>query len=572
MTKLRRTAVGWLLGLGLVRCTALPATEVIVRIAADPELRARGALLHVEVFSQEGDRVLDRQKALAGSEPELARVPVVPRDGDASRYFTVRAELFDAAGASLGVERITSGYREDRLSEVLLVFHADCAAAGDCGEGRRCRSGVCVGDCVDPVEHAERETPSRCVACDRCVANRCEPLEDGTACGCDGDQCVAGSCVVARPVRSVALGLRHTCALTVDGAAYCWGDDDLGQLGLENGGANVPVPTFVLSLPVFWRGLHAESHTTCALGGDEVRRCWGENTSGQFGDGTTGPGSAVPVRIDTPPVRDLSAGGAHFCGLDAAGTLWCWGYDAHGQVGNGVASQAEPTPAKVPLSGPIRFADAGGLHTCAIGQDDSLWCWGYNDSGQIGVGDLTDRTEPVRPGCQSGQEACFHDWQTVSLGSFTTCGIRKGGSLWCWGGNTNAQLGVGTIGTNEPSPLAVDGDATYTTVACGYQHTCAIRDDGTLWCWGNGDSGQLGNGGRERRSVPTEVTPPDAAGRWEEVYTSAGGGAEGGAHTCAIRNDRTLWCWGRNGSGQVGVGRGSDEPVVEPRRVCLPRE
>src|SRR6185436_17616946 len=160
-------------------------------------------------------------------------------------------------------------------------------------------------------------------------------------------------------------------------------------------------------------------------------------------------------------------------------------YNARSQLGLGFASDNEPTATQLTLKN-VRQIDAGGLHSCAIGENDQLWCWGYNDSGQIGVGDLVDRSTPVRPGCEPTQSgSCFQDWQVVSLGSFHSCGVRKNGSLWCWGGNGNAQVGIGSAGTNERAPLRVGDRSDWVTVAAGHQHTCAIRADGTLWCWGN---------------------------------------------------------------------------------------
>jgi alpha-tubulin suppressor-like RCC1 family protein len=566
-----RTLPPLLVCAGNLSCEPVPATQVIVRFSADAELRPRAARLEVDVWTHEGELVLSREKSLSGSEPELARVPIVPRDEDASRHFTVRGELFDASGASLGVERASATYVEDELSEILLVFESACSALGDCGEGRRCHGGACVGACVDATpKHAEREAPPRCAGCERCAAGRCEPLEDGASCGCAGDRCVAGRCEVARPLRSVALGTSHTCALAVTGGAYCWGSNEAGQLGLGTSSGQRAEPTFVLALETFWRGVHGESDTTCVLGGDEVRRCWGDNGFGQYGDGTTGPDSSAPLSIATPALRELSAGGGHYCGLEASGKVYCWGYNEHGQAGARSGANEESTPREIAAVEGARLVDAGGQHTCAIGPDDSLWCWGYNDSGQIGVGDLVDRETPVRPGCDSGQSACFDDWQTVALGSFHTCGIRLDGSLWCWGGNANSQLGVGTTGTNERAPLPVGQARDWTAVAAGYQHTCAIRNDGSLWCWGYGELGQLGNGARDRRNLPTRVASPPGSERWEQVTVAGGAGPGGGAHTCAIRSDRTLWCWGSNGSAQLGLGFASEEPILTPRRVCLP--
>ncbi|HMJ16082.1 MAG TPA: hypothetical protein VK524_31920 [Polyangiaceae bacterium] len=560
----------WLVCPLIVTCQPVAATQVIVRFAVDSELRPSAARLRVRVTSHEGDVVLDREKSIDGRDSELARVPIVPRDEDASRSFGVQGELFDAQGQLLGVERAESRYIEHELGEILLVFDAACTDVGDCGEGRRCAAGACVGSCVAPVARAVTETPPRCQACERCRSGRCEPLPDGNECGCAGDRCEAGSCVVARPIQHATVASAHSCAVSPDAGAYCWGRNEKGQVGIVTDVPATPVPTLVLELSNFWRDIAAEGLTTCALGGDEVRHCWGDNWFGQYGSGELGVGSSEPVTSASPRLRELSAGGAHYCGLDAEGSTWCWGYNERGQLGRGSFSEREAEPARA-LVGVLQLVDAGGLHSCGIDRTGKLWCWGYNDSGQLGVGDSTDRPTPVRPGCEPGQsDVCFDDWVSVSGGTYHTCGIRRDGSLWCWGGNANAQLGVGTTGTNERAPLRVKASAPWSAVAAGYQHTCAIRSDGTLLCWGAGEYGQLGNGARERQNVPVAVNAPDSRSRWEQVLVSGAAGPASSGHTCAVRNDRTLWCWGRNESGQLGTGAFTEAGVAAPRRVCLP--
>jgi alpha-tubulin suppressor-like RCC1 family protein len=202
---------------------------------------------------------------------------------------------------------------------------------------------------------------------------------------------------------------------------------------------------------------------------------------------------------------------------------------------------------------------AGGFHACGRKRDGTLWCWGLNGSGELGVGDAVNRFEPVQTGCDAGR--CFEDWVAVAAGDFHTCAIREGGELWCWGGGLNGQLGVGPLMDRDSSrPLPVS-DGAWRAVSGGQSHTCGIRDDATLWCWGRNDFGQLGVGDLERRDVPTRVLAP-GGDQWVRV----GAGRD---HTCAVRSDETLWCWGWNEDGQLGIGAaGEDGP--SPRRVCFP--
>jgi len=223
--------------------------------------------------------------------------------------------------------------------------------------------------------------------------------------------------------------------------------------------------------------------------------------------------------------------------------------------------------APTPVSADSDFASvsAGGFHACGIKRDGRLFCWGMNGSGELGVGDNEDRTTPVQSGCVDGE--CFDDWVAVAAGDFHTCAIRDSGELYCWGGGLNGQLGIGaTMERDSSRPLRVDAPpGRYRAVAGGSSHTCAIAEDETLWCWGRNDQGQLGTGDLERRSVPTRIRTPGGDG-WIGL-------ALGREHTCAVRADETLWCWGWNEDGQVGLGYATlagELPPRSPSRVCFP--
>ena len=198
---------------------------------------------------------------------------------------------------------------------------------------------------------------------------------------------------------------------------------------------------------------------------------------------------------------------------------------------------------------------AGGDHTCGVSRDKSLWCWGRNDYGQIGIDTVTNQSSPVRIG---GWE---NDWTDVTAGSFHSCGIRANRFLWCWGWNVSHQLGDGTD-TNRTIPVAVaTGGQPWIAVTAGHTHTCALRgssagaSSGSLWCWGRGNKGQLGNGTSDDRSLPTQ-----AGGDADWTAVSAG---SGGTHTCGLR-DRALYCWGYNYDGQIGDG---PPPIGGRRRI-----
>lgn len=557
----------WVAAALLPACTTETPTQTIVRFSASAELRPEADHIAVSIWNERGVQLVDRVDPVSLGDGDLARVPVVPRDDDPTHTFEIRAELLDPGGQSLGIERAVVGFDQHQLREVLLVFDEACRDVADCGAGRRCVLGQCVGACLDlHADSPHQETPATCGACERCSSGRCEALEDGAACGCSGDTCQEGDCVIARPVREVALGGDHSCARLED-AVYCWGANEHGQLGVD-GSASLATPTAPLELDSFYRGVQAAALATCILGGDGTRHCFGENTLGQLGSGEVGPGGALPFSSDEPAFRDLTAGGSHFCGSSAAGQTWCFGYNVQGQLGAGEADRARPDPTRAPALDHATALDAGGFHTCVLSSTGSLSCVGFNDSGQLGVGDAETRLQPVNPGCAANTNSlCFDDWRQVSAGSYHTCAIRHGGALYCWGGNTNAQVGIGLIGTDELLPQPVSPDKTWSVVSAGFQHTCALDTQGQAFCWGAASEGQLGSGHLDRQTRPSAVVTPELDSSWVDIATSIAG-----AHTCAIASDGSLWCWGHNAKGQLAHAPEALPRAATPRRVCLPDE
>jgi len=233
----------------------------------------------------------------------------------------------------------------------------------------------------------------------------------------------------------------------------------------------------------------------------------------------------------------VSSGGLHTCGIRPDHTLWCWGRNAYGQLGLG-DTRKRTTPKQVGTGTHWAGLATGFEHTCATRADHSLWCWGFNDFGQLGLGDTRKRTTPKQVGTGT-------NWAHVSAGYGHTCGTRTNHTLWCWGLNSFAgQLGVGD-NIDRETPTRVGTRTNWADVRTGDSHTCGTRTNHTLWCWGYNASGQLGLGDTANRTSPTQV-----GSRTDWARVSAGDGY----HTCAIRTDHTVWCWGFNGVGELGVG------------------
>ena len=226
----------------------------------------------------------------------------------------------------------------------------------------------------------------------------------------------------------------------------------------------------------------------------------------------------------------ISGGTSHTVAVRSDGTLWAWGLNSSGQLGLDDTINRN-IPQRVGSDADWKYVSAGREHTTAIKEDGTIWTWGNNTNGQLGDGTITQRSSPVRVGEDN-------DWKHVSAGSAHTIAIKDDGTLWAWGNNTNGQLGDGTI-TQRSSPVQVGEDNDWKYVSAGGSHTMALRTNDTLWAWGLNSSGQLG--------VDNTTNAPVQVGTltWNSV-------SAGENHTVAIRSDGSLWAWGNNGNGKLG--------------------
>jgi alpha-tubulin suppressor-like RCC1 family protein len=274
---------------------------------------------------------------------------------------------------------------------------------------------------------------------------------------------------------------------------------------------------------------------TCGATADGLR-CWGVNSSGQFGNGGTGSDSLPTPAAGALAFAQVAAGANHTCGLTAAGTAWCWGNNSLGQLGDGT-STARITPVQVTGGYAFKQLVAGASHTCGLRIDGAVFCWGAGANGRLGYGGTLNSTNPVAA-------AGSFTYTAVSAGSAHTCAVRNDGVVLCWGANTNGRLGDGST-TDRAIPTAVSGGGAYAAVAAGGSHSCALTTAGAAFCWGNGANGQLGIG-----TTPTQVTVPTAA-TGTTTYASI---VAGTSHTCALAPNGSASCWGANGSGRLGDG------------------
>ena len=279
----------------------------------------------------------------------------------------------------------------------------------------------------------------------------------------------------------------HSCALLGSGLVQCWGNNLSGQMGVSRSIATmfrapVTVGGFTNAVAV----ASGRNHN-CALLADSSIKCWGNNSYGQLGNGTT-ISSANPVTVSS--INDaiaLSGGGPgrHTCAIRSDGTVWCWGENTSGQLGNASFTNST-SPVTANTNGPAKMVSASSLHSCALLSSGVVQCWGSNGSGQLGDGTTTSRPSPVSVGLSGTPIA-------VSAGYNQSCAVLSSGSVQCWGDNSQGQLGNGTT-TGSTTPVTVVGISNAVSVSSFLYQTCAVLSDGTMKCWGVNDIGELGTG------------------------------------------------------------------------------
>jgi alpha-tubulin suppressor-like RCC1 family protein len=445
----------------------------------------------------------------------------------------------------------------------------------------------------------------------------------------------------------VSAGRNHTCALLEGGAVKCWGNSDSGRLGLgdlenrgdgpgEMGADLEPVP---LGGPAL--ALASGAYHNCVIMDGGVVKCWGQNEMGQLGLGDQGsrgdsPGEVSPELMAVPLEQEaiaIVAGERHSCALLIGGDVKCWGWNVDGQLGQGdsrnrgdAADELGPNLQSIPLAGTAVGLAAGTYHTCAVMEGGAVKCWGANRHGQLAhvnqansVGDEAGEMGEALPALELGGPAL-----SVTAGIDHTCALMESGVVQCWGGNDEGQLGLGDL-QDRPAPNPVPLNALAVAVSAGDRHNCALLVDGRVRCWGKGANGQLGQGSNQNigdaadelgealepidvgalSGVDVEIPACDGAEICNGIDDDCDGLIDDGAladgpcvagfgpacqrvgvlscdaeegvacsavaptieecaqrqislaarnHTCVIGVDGQLRCWGPNSSGQLGIG------------------
>ena len=358
----------------------------------------------------------------------------------------------------------------------------------------------------------------------------------------------------------VATGYFHTCAVGSDGRVHCWGVNNYGQLG--NGSTDVKTIPTPVSAPkgVTFSDLAGSYLHVCATGSNGRIYCWGNNGNGQLGIGSK-EDRTTPTEVVAPAgvaFSSLTTGAFHTCALGNDSNVYCWGVDYVGQPSDGSTAQDMTTPVEVSTPAGVTFLTlvAGYGHTCALGNDDKAYCWGRGSDGQLGDGATTRRLAPGAVDVPAGVTL-----SDLVAGFYHTCALGSDGETYCWGQGYDGQLGNGTVDNRtSPTPVRVPAGVTFSGLTAGTFHTCALGSDSKTYCWGNGDNGRLGDGFINQRLTPTEVSVPAGV-----TFSNLSAGYR---HTCALSSDGKVYCWGAGDSGRLGNGSTRSEltptPVREP--------
>ncbi|NQX25614.1 chromosome condensation regulator RCC1 [Curtobacterium sp. VKM Ac-2852] len=357
---------------------------------------------------------------------------------------------------------------------------------------------------------------------------------------------------------SQAAGAYHSIALLRDGSLVSWGQNTFGQLG-DGTVSNRATPTPVaMPSDVHVAAVAAGRTHSLALTTTGAIWAWGDNRSGQLGNGTRTP-SKIPEPVTMPSnhvFTQIVAGDNFSEALATDGTVWGWGDNCFGQLGNGTTQTTlRPVEALTPPNRIVTSLSAGATHSLMLTSDGALWATGDNRYGQLGDGGTTAASAPVRVKLPQDQIVT-----AIAAGAGHSLAATKDGNAWAWGLNDSGQLGDGRA-VNSPLPVAVDlpAGSSVTSLSAGGRNSMAITSDGALLAWGNNLHGALGDGTTTSRCVPVSVLlPKTAAPTHSAVGTMA---------ASSLTTAGSLWSWGYNRYGQVGDGSTKDRII--PVRAAL---
>ncbi|WP_119344333.1 RCC1 domain-containing protein [Facilibium subflavum] len=381
----------------------------------------------------------------------------------------------------------------------------------------------------------------------------------------------------------IATGARHTCAINYDHKLYCWGRNDNGQLGTgDNNNYRVPKPVKAGNdgfTPNAVKSVKASYNSTCAITENNQLYCWGYNRYGQLGDGST-TSHNLPAKVqdgsegfDSDNVNSVAVGQIATCAISDSSHLYCWGSGQRGLLGNNETTNqntpVQPNNTNGFDANNITNVSVGRYNTCAVDGNSQLYCWGSNNHLQLGFAyhENEDQRQPVK--LQSYTSFDSNDIKKVQLTKASIFALDNNGTLFSVGYNGDGILGAGyspevTSDTKFYRKIANE-IASLSNSGGDYTHNCAIDEQHTLFCWGDGVFGKLGTGNSDDAYFPANVIPGNEGFTIHNVDQVA----QGATFTCSLTLLGQAYCWGSNTFGQLGIGNNSDDQY-SPVAVNIP--
>jgi alpha-tubulin suppressor-like RCC1 family protein len=285
-------------------------------------------------------------------------------------------------------------------------------------------------------------------------------------------------------------------------------------------------------------------------------RCWGSDSEGQLGDGSsTGKDSLVPVAVvnplsvkkPLPGVQQVSAGGNFDCALVHNGGARCWGVNGYGTLGDGTNNNSNVPVTVKNLPAGLAQVAASIEHACALLLNGTVECWGHNDNGQLGDGSTSDSNTPVTVTGLGGPVT------QIAAGDSDTCALLSSGTVQCWGAGVLGELGNGNSGSGyySAAPVPVTGlGSGVVSIAASDSAVCAAKSDGSVWCWGANEAGELGQGPGSVGTPPFTATPLMVGGFTSNGTVGISSGS--GSAVCALSASQQAFCWGDDSFGELG--------------------
>lgn len=359
---------------------------------------------------------------------------------------------------------------------------------------------------------------------------------------------------------SLANNGNFSCALGNNGYSYCWGSGSAGQIG--NGidlDSNQPAEV-IMPNGIQFTQVSTNQNFSCALGDDYAAYCWGVGTGGQIGNGHN-KSVNVPTKVVMPgglKFAQISTNTGFSCALTRVGKAFCWGDSTNGHIGNGTEKDIKNTPQEVTLPPEVKFTQisTNPNFSCALGTDSSTYCWGYGESGQIGNGQNSIESYPAQVIMPSGVI-----FTKISTNSNYTCALANDASIYCWGNGIYGQLGNGTSDmVNIPTKVVMPNGIQFKSIVTSEDFSCALDSLGEIYCWGYGAAGRLGNGNNLNVNIPTKVVMPLGI-----LFHQISIGSNSG---CGLGDNMSSYCWGGGTNGKIG--NGANNNVFIPTLSLMP--